>query len=114
MDKFLNYRRQNVLDLSLHTSGTLNIYLYPFWTHVSGSKLFCTPCNKVIDHLRKSSVDSHRKSADHQPKEDKVKEAQGSDGGEAVKKQRTLDSWPKSSDSIRWYSIRSDCFLEQC
>ncbi|GFN98242.1 glycine--tRNA ligase [Plakobranchus ocellatus] len=46
----------------------------------------------VIDHLRKSSVDSHRKSADHRSKEDKMKEAQGSDGGEAVKKQRTLDS----------------------
>ncbi|GFO49986.1 hat family dimerization domain [Plakobranchus ocellatus] len=40
-----------------------------------------------------------------------MKEAQGSDGGETVKKQRTLDSWPKSSDSIWWYSIRPDCFV---
>ncbi|GFO41299.1 CGG triplet repeat-binding protein 1 [Plakobranchus ocellatus] len=89
MDKFLNLQKAKSARLvTAHQRHSKN----PFWTHVSGSKLFCTPCNKVIDHLRKSSVDSHRKSADHRSKEDKMKEAQGSDGGEAVKKQRTLDS----------------------
>ncbi|GFO50001.1 CGG triplet repeat-binding protein 1 [Plakobranchus ocellatus] len=108
MDKFLNLQKAKCARLvTAHQRHSE----YPLWTHVSGSKLFCTPCNKMIDHLRKSSVDSHRKSADHRSKEDKMKEAQC--GGETVKKQRTLDSWPKSSDSIWWYSIRPDCFLEQ-
>ncbi|GFO09057.1 CGG triplet repeat-binding protein 1 [Plakobranchus ocellatus] len=89
MDKFLNLQKAKCARLvTAHQRHSE----YPLWTHVSGSKLFCTPCNKVIDHLRKSSVDSHRKSADHRSKEDKMKEAQGSDGSEAVKKQRTLDS----------------------
>ena len=33
--------------------------------HEDGGKLFCTPCNKVIDHVRKSTVDGHLSSQGH-------------------------------------------------
>ena len=32
---------------------------FPRETHVAGEKLFCTICNVVLDHTRKSSVASH-------------------------------------------------------
>ena len=44
------------------------------WTHVSGEKLFCTPCNLVLDHSRKSSVEIHKKSGKHKRAEDRQAE----------------------------------------
>lgn len=38
-------------------------------THVSGNKLFCSSCNIVLDHTRKSSVTQHLTSTKHQNKE---------------------------------------------
>ena len=34
--------------------------------HSDGGKLFCTPCNKILDHTRKSSIDDHIRSKSHQ------------------------------------------------
>uniref|UniRef100_A0A671VUS8 Uncharacterized protein n=1 Tax=Sparus aurata TaxID=8175 RepID=A0A671VUS8_SPAAU len=33
--------------------------------HVDGGKLFCTPCNKVVDHRRNSTIRDHLSSAYH-------------------------------------------------
>ena len=35
------------------------------WTHVSGNKLFCTSCNKVLTHERRCVVLAHLKSFAH-------------------------------------------------
>ena len=36
--------------------------------HVDDGQMFCSSCNKVIDHLRKSVVDKHLESAVHKQK----------------------------------------------
>uniref|UniRef100_A0A671VUT2 Uncharacterized protein n=1 Tax=Sparus aurata TaxID=8175 RepID=A0A671VUT2_SPAAU len=33
--------------------------------HEDGGKLFCTPCNKVVDHRRNSTIRDHLSSANH-------------------------------------------------
>ena len=34
--------------------------------HENGGKLFCTPCNKVLDHRGKSTIDYHLQGIKHQ------------------------------------------------
>ena len=38
---------------------------YPGILHQSGGKLFCTTCNIVVEHKRKSSIDKHFATAKH-------------------------------------------------
>ena len=38
---------------------------FPGLLHDSGGKLFCTPCNCVLDHRRKSGLENHFASAKH-------------------------------------------------
>lgn len=38
---------------------------YPSVLHESAGKLFCTPCNKVLDHRRKSSINYHLQGQKH-------------------------------------------------
>lgn len=39
---------------------------YPRGTfHASGDKLFCTNCNVVVNHKRKSTLDGHLESKKH-------------------------------------------------
>ncbi|ROJ30490.1 CGG triplet repeat-binding protein 1, partial [Anabarilius grahami] len=38
---------------------------YPGILHESGGKLFCTACNIVVEHKRKSSIDKHFATAKH-------------------------------------------------
>ena len=100
MDKFLG------LDLKAKCARYVTAHQrqseFSHWTHISGSKLFCTSCNKILDHLRKSSVDSHRKSAEHKSKEERMKRMLATDveEREAVKKQRTLDSVVKKPSTV--------------
>uniref|UniRef100_A0A671VAV9 U1-type domain-containing protein n=1 Tax=Sparus aurata TaxID=8175 RepID=A0A671VAV9_SPAAU len=54
---------------------------YPGVLDDSGGKLFCTPCNCVLDHRRKSTLDDHFATAKHSRM---VKAA-----GEEAKKQLT-------------------------
>ena len=97
MDKFLG------LDLKAKCARHITAHQrqseFSHWTHVSGSKLFCTPCNKVLDHVRKSSVDSHRKSAEHKSKEERMKRMLATDveEREAVKKQKVSSVAPFTS-----------------
>ena len=49
-----------------HTTASERHREFKSWTHVSGQILFCTPCNIVLDHKRKSSVEIHSKSQKHQ------------------------------------------------
>uniref|UniRef100_A0A3B3R1R0 U1-type domain-containing protein n=1 Tax=Paramormyrops kingsleyae TaxID=1676925 RepID=A0A3B3R1R0_9TELE len=39
---------------------------YPSVLHESGGKLFCTPCNKVLDHRRKATINYHLQGHKHQ------------------------------------------------
>ena len=75
MERFLaikNKASRNVTALQRQTE-------FRGWTHVSGEKLFCTPCNLVLDHSRKSSVESHCKSVRHKNALSRQAE-EGSDG----------------------------------
>ncbi|GFO18988.1 CGG triplet repeat-binding protein 1 [Plakobranchus ocellatus] len=55
-------------------------------THVSGDKLFCSTCNVVLDHTRKSTVDGHMTSSKHKSMKT---------DGRPLKRQRTIqDSQP--------------------
>ncbi|XP_076137435.1 CGG triplet repeat-binding protein 1-like [Alosa pseudoharengus] len=38
---------------------------FPGMLHESGGKLFCTACNTVVEHKRKSSIDKHFATAKH-------------------------------------------------
>lgn len=38
---------------------------YPGILHESGGKLFCTACNIVVEHKRKSSIEKHFATAKH-------------------------------------------------
>uniref|UniRef100_A0A8C2BR82 Uncharacterized protein n=1 Tax=Cyprinus carpio TaxID=7962 RepID=A0A8C2BR82_CYPCA len=40
-------------------------WFYPGILHESGGKLFCTACNIVVEHKRKSSIDKHFATAKH-------------------------------------------------
>lgn len=83
MDKFLKSKSgQNITAHQRHAG-------FSKWTHVSGNKLFCTPCNIVLDHSRKSSVESHMKSDKHAKA--KARAEEGDDDGRPAKKQRTLE-----------------------
>lgn len=43
--------------------------------HVDGDRLFCTSCNLVVDHERKSSVQAHLRTAKHEDSKRKYEES---------------------------------------
>ena len=51
----------------LSTKITANDHAKPFpnGLHESGGKLFCTPCNIVLGHKRKSTINIHFESTKH-------------------------------------------------
>ena len=44
-------------------------------TYVDDGKLFCTICNKVIDHSRKSTVEAHMKTGKHIKRKDELEQS---------------------------------------
>ena len=89
MERFLaikNKASRNVTALQRQTE-------FRGWTHVSGEKLFCTPCNLVLDHSRKSSVESHCKSVRH--KNALSRQAEEGSDGPSSKRQKTLNLQPQ-------------------
>ncbi len=57
---------------------------FPRDTYEDGGKLFCIACNKVIDHVRKSTVESHLLSAAHAKRKSEL------DNEKKTKKQKTV------------------------
>ncbi|XP_078469389.1 uncharacterized protein LOC144732027 [Lampetra planeri] len=49
----------NLSHLPTNISAKDRAKQFPSVLHDSGGKLFCTPCNCVLDHRRKSTLDSH-------------------------------------------------------
>uniref|UniRef100_A0A672FVW9 CGG triplet repeat-binding protein 1 n=1 Tax=Salarias fasciatus TaxID=181472 RepID=A0A672FVW9_SALFA len=58
-------KRQNSSHLPPNISARDRANQYPGILHESGGKLFCTPCNLVLEHKRKSSVLQHFATAKH-------------------------------------------------
>ena len=61
MDRFVQKSGRNVTAHQRHSE-------FKQWTHVSEGKLFCSVCNVVLNHGRKSVIEKHRESAKHQTK----------------------------------------------
>ena len=72
-----------------HTTAQERHREFKSWTHVSGQLLFCTACNIVLDHKRKSSVDTHASTQRHK---NAKRIADSSTANSPVKRQKTLDS----------------------
>ncbi|XP_059208604.1 CGG triplet repeat-binding protein 1-like [Centropristis striata] len=58
-------KKANPSHLPTHITDKDRANQYPDVLHESGGKLFCTPCNCVLEHKRKSSVTCHFASAKH-------------------------------------------------
>ena len=65
---------------------------FPGTTYEDGGKLFCVACNLVLDHTRKSSIDTHMATSKHLAK---IEQKTTSDTG--CKKQKTLTTCFKTA-----------------
>ncbi|GFO18216.1 CGG triplet repeat-binding protein 1 [Plakobranchus ocellatus] len=80
---------------------------FPKETHVAGQKLFCTSCNLVLDHTRKSSVSSHLGSGKHKQKRDLTEKS-----NQPAKKQRVLTESSSSVPSTIASQERNELCME--
>ncbi|XP_019372800.1 PREDICTED: uncharacterized protein LOC109297480 isoform X1 [Gavialis gangeticus] len=66
--------------------------------HTDGTVLFCTACNKAVDHVRKQTIVEHMESAKHKHNEKRRREDAETAGPSTVKKQCTdTAAFPHSS-----------------
>ena len=64
MEKFLTKKKDSHTALKTKVHDCLQSYIYPGGAlHVDNGLLFCTTCNTVLDHTRKSTIEKHFKSA---------------------------------------------------
>ena len=79
-------RSKNASKTAQFVSAKDRVKISPTVLYEDGGKLFCKPCSQVVDHVRKSTIDDHLKSAKHRRQiERQVDEP-------AAKRQRTMTS----------------------
>ncbi|RUS76516.1 hypothetical protein EGW08_015709, partial [Elysia chlorotica] len=86
MDRFLKKDPK----CARHTTAQERHSEFKSWTQVSGQLMFCTSCNIVLDHKRKSSVDIHASTLKHK---NAIKRAADDSISGPTKRQKTLDCW---------------------
>ena len=69
MDKFvITDTKKKDPHLAVHITAKYRVSQYPGVLHADNRLLFCSTCNVVFDHVRKSVIDKHIESSAHQKK----------------------------------------------
>lgn len=72
MDKFVFKSKNKDPHLAVNISPADRAKKYPKGTfHADKKVMFCSSCNQIVDHIRKSVVDKHLESTTHKENEKK-------------------------------------------
>ena len=94
MDKFVKKIRIDDHHVS-GISAAERARQYPIECHAEDGKMFCSTCNVILDHKRKSTIDGHFKSQSHLKNKERLEKSGG-----PRKKQKVIETTMASTSTV--------------